>query len=262
MATYNKRGYRTPKEKEVKEIQEIAQEATPIDNSNSTTAEVFSKLDETASKTEDWIAKNQNVIFGIVGAIALATIGYMGYKKFIAEPNEVEAADVMYAAQQDFQTAVNGSASADSLYTVALNGAADKLGFIKIANEYAGTNAGNLANYYSGVALLNTGKFKEAIEYLEKFDSDDMIISNIAKGAIGDAYSELNNNEEALEYYIKASSANENELTTPKYLLKAAKTALALGKKEDALEFLNKIKDNYADTPEANVADQLIGLTN
>jgi len=47
MATYNKRGYKTPKEKEVKEVIEDVQ----IDEKDSTTAGVFSKLDETASKT-------------------------------------------------------------------------------------------------------------------------------------------------------------------------------------------------------------------
>ena len=52
MATYNKRGYKAPKEKEVKE----QVEKVVIDEKNSTTAEVFSKLDETASKTLEWVA--------------------------------------------------------------------------------------------------------------------------------------------------------------------------------------------------------------
>ena len=72
MATYNKRGYKTPKEKEVKEVTEEQQ--VIIDEKDSTTAGVFSKLDETASKTEDWVAKNQKIIIGLVAGIASATM--------------------------------------------------------------------------------------------------------------------------------------------------------------------------------------------
>ena len=47
MATYNKRGYKAPKPEEAKvenELEEV------IDTTDSTTAEVFNTLDETASK--------------------------------------------------------------------------------------------------------------------------------------------------------------------------------------------------------------------
>lgn len=257
MATYNKRGYKAPKEKEVKET---AEEQVVIDEKNSTTAEVFSKLDETASKTEDWVAKNQKIIIGVVGAIALFTVGYVAFQKFIAEPKEDEAASEMFVAQQNFQQASNGVAS-DSLYKLALNGSEGKFGFIKIADEYSGTSAGNLANYYAGVAYLNTGKYTEAIDYLSKFKSDDIILNAMAKGAIGDAYAEKNQPKEALENYVKAFESSKNDFTTPRFLLKAGKTALALGNKEDALKYFTDIKDNYENAPEAASVDALIGLS-
>ena len=49
MATYKKRGYK-PKTKEDKK--------SAIEE-QSTTAEVFNTLDEGASKTEEWVVKNQ-----------------------------------------------------------------------------------------------------------------------------------------------------------------------------------------------------------
>ncbi|WPR72963.1 hypothetical protein SLW70_07540 [Flavobacterium sp. NG2] len=255
MATYNKRGYKTPKEKEVKDVAEDVM----IDEKDSTTAEVFSKLDETASITEDWVAKNQKIIIGFVGAVALFTVGYLVFQKFISEPKQNEAADEMFVAQQNFEKATNGIAS-DSLYKLSLNGSEGKFGFIKIADEYSGTDAGNLANYYAGIAFLNTGKYTEAIDYLSKFKSDDMILSALAKGAIGDAHSQKNEQEDALSFYVKAAETNKNDFTTPRFLLKAGKTALALGKKEDALKFFTDIKDNYDTTPEAASVDVLIGM--
>ena len=230
-----------------------------IDEKDSATAEVFSKLDETASKTEDWVAKNQKIIIGVVGAITLITVGYFAYQKFIATPKEEDAANEMFVAQSNFDKATNGVAS-DSLYKLALNGSEGKFGFVKIADEYSGTAAGNLANYYAGIAYLNTGKYDEAITSLGKFSSDDVMLSALAKGAIGDAYSQKNQPKEALENYIKAAESNKNDFTTPRFLMKAGKVALALGNKEDALKYFTDIKENYENSPEAATVDGLIGL--
>ncbi|MGL2994781.1 tetratricopeptide repeat protein [Flavobacterium sp. TSSA_36] len=255
MATYSKRGYKAPKEKEVKEPIEEVQ----VNEKDSATAEVFSKLDETASRTEDFVAKNQKIIIGFVAGIALVTVGYLAYQKFIATPKEEEAANEMFVAQQNFQKATDGVAS-DSLYKLALNGSEGKFGFVKIADEYSGTDAGNLANYYAGIAYLNTGKYTEAITYLEKFSSKDAILSALAKGAIGDAYAQTNKAQEALDFYVKAAESNKNDFTTPRFLMKAGKTALSLGKKEEALKYFTDIKDNYDASPEAASVDGLIGL--
>ncbi|WP_348810582.1 tetratricopeptide repeat protein [Flavobacterium maritimum] len=255
MATYSKRGYKAPKEKEVKEVVEEVK----IDEKDSATAGVFSKLDETASKTEDWVAKNQKIIIGLVAGVALVTVGYLAFQKFVATPKEDEAANEMFIAQQNFQKATDGVAS-DSLYKLSLNGSEGKFGFVKIADEYSGTDAGNLANYYAGIAYLNTGKYDEAIDYLGKFSSEDIILSALAKGAIGDAYSQKNQPKEALENYIKAAESSKNDFTTPRFLMKAGKVALALGNKEEALKYFTDIKENFDATPEAASVDVLIGL--
>ncbi len=255
MATYNKRGYKPSKEKEVTEVTEDIQ----VIEKNSATAGVFSTLDATASKTEDFVARNQKIIIGFVTAVALFTIGYLVYERFVAAPKEDEAANEMFVAQQNFQKATDGVAS-DSLYKLSLNGSEGKFGFVKIADEYSGTDAGNLANYYAGIAYLNTGKYTEAISYLGKFKSEDNVLSALAKGAIGDAYSQNNQQKEALENYVKAAESNKNDFTTPRFLLKAGKTALALGNKSDALKYFNEIKDNFDASPEAASVDVLIGL--
>ena len=252
MATFNKRGYKAPKEHEVNGD-------VKIEEKDSATAGVFTTLDETASKTEAFVAKNQKIIFGVVAAVALFTVGYLVYEKFVAAPKEDEAATEMFQAQQYFQQATDGVAS-DSLYKLSLKGAEGKFGFVDIADKYSGTDAGNLANYYAGIAYLNTGKYTEAIDYLKKFKSDDIVLNALSKGAIGDAYSQNNQPKEALENYVKAVEANKNDFTTPRFLLKAGKTALAMGNKKDALKYFTDIKDNFDATPEAASVDVLIGL--
>lgn len=259
MATFNKRGYRAPKEKEEK-LDNNYIENVNVDAKDSATAKAFDTLDETASRTEDFVQKNQKYILGLLGAIALLTIGYLLYQRFIAEPKQDDAADQLFVAQQNFQKAVDGDAKADSLFNLVLKGSEGKFGVVKIAEEYSGTDAGNLANYYAGIAYLNTGKYDEAIKSLEKFSSKDEVLSTLAIGAIGDAYSQKNQAKEALSYYVKAANAKKNELTTPRFLLKAGKTALALGNKADALKYFTDIKKNYENTPEGLSVDGLIGM--
>ena len=76
MATYKKRGYKPKTKKEkVEHIED-----------HSTTAEVFNTLDETASKTEDWVIKNQKFIFMIVGVVAVVVLSFLGYQEYIAKP--------------------------------------------------------------------------------------------------------------------------------------------------------------------------------
>ena len=131
---------------------------------------------------------------------------------------------------------------------------------MKLVDNYSGTDSGNLANYYAGIAYLNLGKNKEAIEYLQDFTSKDMILSVLATGALGDAFSQQNQPKEALEYYEKALSMNENDLTTPRFLLKAAQTALILKRKDDAKNYFNTLKEKYETSTEARNIDALVGL--
>jgi len=99
MATYKKRGYK-PKTKKEKEV---------VEELDSTTADVFNTLDESASKTEEWVVKNQNYIVGTIGVIALIVLGFLAYNKYVLEPKGQEAANEMYAAKKYFDEAVNNT---------------------------------------------------------------------------------------------------------------------------------------------------------
>ena len=248
MATYKKRGYKPKTQKEkVEAIEE-----------DSTTAEVFNTLDESASKTEEWVIKNQNYIYAIVGVVAVILLAYMGYNKFIAEPKAEDAMNEMAVAQGYFDEALN-TTEKDSLFTLSLEGADGKYGMLDIASEYSGTPAGNLANYYVGTAYLNMNKYDEAIKYLNEFKSDDLMLSSISNGGIGDAFVQLNQLEDGLDYYERAIKVNANDFTTPLYLKKAAIVAMKLGQNQKALDYLNRIKSEFSKSDDATNVDVLIG---
>lgn len=242
MATYKKTGSKLKKGR--KSIEE-----------KSTTAEVFNTLDQTASKSEMWILKNQKQLFLVLGGIVLIILGYLAYQKYIQGPKEKEAADELAFPKTYFEEAMSNEVALDSLLTLGLNGTDGKYGFVDISSEYSGTKAGNLANYYAGMSYLRLRNYPEAINYLEKFSSDDELLAPLAKGAIGDAFADINQPEEAYEYYMKAAELRENNFTTPIYLFKAGNTAMDLGKHNDALKIFMRIKNDYPNSEEATDID-------
>jgi len=225
---------------------------------HSTTAEVFNTLDETASKSELFIIKNQKVIFGTLVGIVIVILGYLAFQKYIQEPKEKEAADELAFPKVYFEDAMTNSVAADSLFTLAIDGFDGKYGFLDIADEYSSTKAGNLANYYAGISFLKLKNYKEAIEYLEKFSSKDELLAPIAKGAIGDAFADINQLDDALDYYLKAANLNDNSFSTPLYLFKAGNVAMDLGDFSKALDLFTKIKSNYPTSEEAKNIDVFI----
>ena len=248
MATYNKRGYK-PKTTVDKEI---------VEDIESTTADVFNSLDETASKTEDFVTKNQKYIFIIIAVVAVFVLGSLAFKEYVSKPKQIEAMNSMFHAQKYFDQAVTGSEK-DSLYSLALNGSEDKLGMLAIISEYSGTPSANLASYYAGTAYLQLKDYKNAIEHLGNFSSDDEVLGPIAKGNIGDAFVQLNQKEDALGYYEEAANMRDNGYTTPMYLNKAGAVALDLGKADVALAYFKRIKDEFSNSAEAANIDVFIG---
>ena len=248
MATYKKRGGK-PRTKIDK--QQSIEDA-------STTAEVFNTLDEGASKTEQWVVSNQKYIFIVVGLAALIILGFLSFDKFVQQPKERTAMNDMYTAQMYFDQAIT-STNQDSLFNLSLNGDGVKYGMLDILDIYSGTNAGNLANYYAGMAYMNMKDYANAIEYLNEFDSDDDILGPISKGGIGDAFVQLEQLDDAFDYYVQASNLKVNNYTTPMYLQKAGIIGLKIGEFEKSLDYFNRIKSDFPESNEAKDIDVFIG---
>lgn len=239
MATYKKRGNKGKKT-----------DQGNIEN-QSTTAEVFNTLDETASRSEQWVEKNQKIIFTGLIAIAVIIVGYLAYNNYILEPKEIEAADELAFPKRYFEEAQSGTIAIDSLYNLSLNGTDGKYGLVDIVENYGSTKAGNLAKYMSGIAYLKTGDYENAISYLSDFSSDDEILGAIALGSIGDAFTEINQFEDALKYYVDAANYKKNSFTSPLYFFKAGNIAMELKEFEKAKKYFTTIKDEYAKSEEA-----------
>ncbi|HBK83362.1 MAG TPA: hypothetical protein DDZ41_07160 [Flavobacterium sp.] len=256
MATYNKRGYKDSKSHD--EVDDSTQSKEKVYNGQSTTAEVFKTLDVQANKAEDWVVKNQKIIMSCISIVIALLVAYFAYDRFILEPKEQEAASKMFQAQEYFKQAVDATVAQDSLFNLALKGGNGKLGFESIITEFSGTKSADLAQYFAGMSYLNLKNYKKAVEHLQEFSADDEMLRPIALGAIGDSFSELNNVDEALNYYEQAVEAAENDFTTPRYLMKQGILAMAKGKNDIALKSFVTIRDEYSTSAEAANIDGYI----
>ena len=209
----------------------------------------FEEVGEAISKTEQFIENNQQKIIKVIGIIFATIILVIGIKNFYLKPLENEAQSEMFMAELYFQK--------DS-FNLALNGDGEYLGFLDISNDFSLTKSGNLANYYAGLCFLHLADYENAISYLKDFSSNDIIISSLALGCIGDAYVELGDNEKALKYYKNAVNNSDNQFTSPRYLFKQAMIYESQQEYSKALKIYNLIKDEYKNSNEANGIEKYI----
>ena len=197
-------------------------------------------------ETEDFVRSNRNLLLGILAVVVLAVVGAFGFYTWRTQQNS-KAQSSMFRAVNHWE--------ADSL-NQALKGDGKAPGLVTVANEYGSSKAGNLANFYAGVASLKKGDYKAALDYLEDFSSDDYLVQSRAYSLMGDAQLELNKPKEAADLYAKAADHNANEYFSPAYLLKEA-TARELAKdNEGAVKAYDRIINEYPTAQEVAEARQ------
>jgi tetratricopeptide (TPR) repeat protein len=206
--------------------------------------------------------KNSKLIIYAGTFVILVVGGWYVYSNFIKGPKEQKANDSVFMVQKSFEQFANANNDSTKalLAQVVLNGdGGSNLGALKFISKNSGTDASNLCHYYAGATYLYLKKFDEAIKELKSFNTSATQIQSRAFGMLGDAYSELKKNDEALDYYKKAADENDkDEYTTSEYLFRAGQFAEAIGKKKEAIEFFKKIKEKYPMTEKGNDIDRYL----
>ncbi len=211
--------------------------------------EVIVDVVESYNKTQQYLLDNQRQLTIFGGLLVLIIGGYFGFTKLYMEPLEAEAREQMWKAEQYFEK--------DSL-DLAIYGDGNYYGFEAIIDNYSMTESANLAKYYLGVIHYKKGEFEIALSHLEDFYSEDVMVSSVAKGLIGDCYVALNDYDNAVAYYLKAAKDEVNKFTTPIYLKKAAVTFETMGEYKKALKSFNEIKNKYPQSQEGRDIEKYI----
>lgn len=206
-------------------------------------------VEHALTRAEQFIEAYQKQIIRVVGVIIVIVALYVAFQRYYIEKKSSEAAEQMFTAEQYFD--------ADD-WERALDGDGNSSGFYDIINDYKFTKSANLAKYYAGICCLRLGDYEEAIKYLSKFKSKDIILSSIALGGIGDAYAQLDEPAKAVNFYKKAAERRKNDFTSPMYLLRAGIMLEKEGNLKEACELYERIKSDYANSAEGRSIDKYI----
>ena len=212
------------------------------------------KANEAADKVIErakgfWEKYSKMIIYG-GGALIILLGGYYAYQNFYNEPRELKAYDAIFQAQRYFEK--------DSLQ-LALKGDGQYAGFEKIAANYSGTKAGNLAKFYTGVCALQLGDANKAVKFLGDFSTDAKEIQTIAYARLADAYAELGKNDDALKFYDKAGHYYpEHDGLSADNLFRAGMLCEVLGKEEQAAKYYKEIKVKYSRTEKGYQIDKYL----
>jgi len=207
------------------------------------------ELESALTRTEQFVEDNQRKITYVIGAVVVLVGAFLAFNRFYLQPKEQEALTQMFMAENYFEK--------DS-FNLAINGDGNYLGFLDIIDDYGMTKSSNRAKYYAGISYLHLGQYEDAIDYLKKFKTDDLLLAPVKAGAIGDAMLELGKTDDALKQYKKAYSETENELTTPVYKMKAASLLESMNKLDEALKLYEEIKKDYPQSAEGTTVDRYI----
>ena len=203
---------------------------------------------ENINNREAFFMKYKKAILIAVAAIIVVIAGVFLYISQISGPREEKASTALSKGQTYFN---------NEMFEQAVNGdGAGFVGFAKLADEYSGTKAGNLANLYAGLCYANLGKWAEAQKRLDAFSTeDDQMISPASQAALGDAYAHLNQLDKAVDAFKKAADMaaskaedDANNSLSPIFLIKAGEVLESQGKKDEALKIYQDIKKKYVNS--------------
>lgn len=197
------------------------------------------KIDQALDRSKEFIVDNSKMITVGILAFIVLICGVIYYIKGYKEPRNLEAAEMIFPAEQAFQM--------DS-FNVALNGNGQVVGFLSIINEYGSTDAGNMAKAYAGICYKKLGENEKAISYLNDYSKDSKsTLAPAIEGAIGDCYWDLQQEDKAISAYKKAISSND-KLVAPIYLNRLGLLYIKKGDKENAKVQFQTIKEKYSES--------------
>ena len=207
-------------------------------------------VEDALTQSEAFLIKYKNAIIGGVVAVIIIVAGFIMYKNLYAEPREEKAQAALFKGQEYFeQDAFEQALNGDSIgYT----------GFLKVADDYSGTKAANLAKAYAGICYAQLGKYEEAVKMLDSFNGKDQMVAPAILGAAGNCYAQLGQLDKAAFTLLSAADKADNNTLSPIFLIQAGEILVKQGKYDDAVNAYTKIKDKYFQSYQAMDIDKYI----
>ena len=207
-------------------------------------------IEQALTRSEQFIEDNQKILTYVLGGLIVILLIVIGGNRYYLKPLNEEAAGEMFYAERFFEM--------DS-FNLALSGYGTYPGFLNIMDDYGITKTGKMARYYAGVCYHQMGNQEEAISYLGKFKTDDLLVGAAKYSTMGDAYVEMGELDKAASTYRHGIDKYPNNFSTPIMLKKLGIVYEELGKLDQALEVYQTIESVYPESTEGREIKKYIG---
>ncbi len=207
-------------------------------------------VEDALTQSEAFLVKYKNAIISGVIAMIIIVAGVIMYKHLYSAPREEKAQAALFKGQTYFE---------QDAYEQALNG--DSIGFsgfLKVADEFSGTKAANLAKAYAGICYAQLGKYDDAVKMLDSFNGNDQMVAPAILAAAGNCYAQLGQLDKAASTLLSAADKADNNSLSPIFLIQAGEILVKQGKYDDAINAYSKIKDKYFQSYQAMDIDKYI----
>jgi len=207
-------------------------------------------IEQALTRSEQFIEDNQKVLTYILGGLIVVLLIIIGGNRYYLKPLNEEAAADMYYAERFFEM--------DS-FNLALNGYGTYPGFLNVIDDYGISKSAKISKYYAGVCYHQLGDHEAAVNLLNKFKTDDLLVGAAKYSTLGDAYVEMGDMNKAISAYKSGIEKYENNFSSPIMLKKLGLVYEELAQLDDALEAYKVIESNYPGTAEGKEIKKYIG---
>ncbi|MCP4313250.1 MAG: tetratricopeptide repeat protein [Bacteroidetes bacterium] len=219
-------------------------------NSEKQTDKNLEGIEQALTRSEQFIEDNQKALTYVLGVVIVVLLVVIGGNRFYLKPLNEEAAGEMFYAERFFEL--------DS-FNLALNGYGTYPGFLNIMDDYGMSKSAKVARYYAGVCYHHIGDHEEAIRYLGKFKTDDLLVGAAKYCTMGDAYVEIGDLGKAVSAYKSGIDKYENNFSSPIMLKKLGIVYEEQGNLESALQTYHSIESTYPESQEGREIKKYIG---
>ena len=212
------------------------------------------------------VASHQQAMWVVVGAalvVALAVFGWSTYSKRQTTKAGAALDDAMKTFQARIRAPGEAAQPGEDTYLDEKNKYNDaEKKFLEVAKQYSRTRPGQVARYYAALSEEKLKKFDEAEKNLKQLESSgDESLTGLARFQLAWVYTQNNKGPQAVELYKQLADKPTTFVPKPLVLL----TLADYYRKTDpaqASKLYKQVKQDFADTPAAEKADQGLELLN
>ena len=199
-------------------------------------------------RSASFFDEHRTVIVAVVVGLVVLALAVIGFRAWRATQSE-EAQRLLGAILVEYE---RGN------WQAALDGTDTAPGLLEIADEYGSTATGEQATFFAADALFQLGRMDEALAMFEDYDGGGLLEASALAGQAA-IYEVQGDAARAGGLYERAAGVYASPAAGPAYLLDAGRAYLAASDPEAARGVLQRVLDEFGDTPEAELAQAELG---